>query len=317
MSTTLFFLLPFGLLGVVWSLCFVGCVLNTHGLGEPTLYSDTIVDESGLLAYWPLNDLLNPITMTGATAKARDLSGQGRDGTFAIPPAYPSGMQAVAESQVLNPPTLARGTSIVAGDAGSTINALPASADFEGGIVSIPWNTQSWPPLSEFTIEAWIQPKWSGAGFIWVLFGAATETAGFAIYVDDSSLWGITIGDGTQLTALPASTVKLDPTFPLPTYIAVTCKGGVFNIWVNPQSETQMPPANWSSGPTSYVGADPSQLLQCFIGAGANNQTLRMQDGGSGAPLYPFQGLIQSVAVYQSALDPGTIQSHYTLGSAG
>src|SRR6185437_3049336 len=162
MSTMLFFLVPLGMLTVAWSVCFVGCALNTHGQGEPTPYSDTIVDEPGLLAYWPLNDLLNPISTTGTTAKARDLSGQGRDGTLTIPPPYPSGAQAVAKSQLLNPPTLARGNSIVAGDAGSLVNALPASTDFEGGIVSIPWSTQSWPPLSEFTIEAWIQPKWSG-----------------------------------------------------------------------------------------------------------------------------------------------------------
>src|SRR6185437_1646088 len=234
MSTMLFFLVPLGMLTVAWSVCFVGCALNTHGQGEPTPYSDTIVDEPGLLAYWPLNDLLNPISTTGTTAKARDLSGQGRDGTLTIPPPYPSGAQAVAKSQLLNPPTLARGNSIVAGDAGSLVNALPASTDFEGGIVSIPWSTQSWPPLSEFTIEAWIQPKWSGTGFIWVLFSAATDTAGFAIYIDDNSLWGITIGDGMQLTALPPTNVKLVPTSPDPTYVAVTCKNGVFNLFVNP-----------------------------------------------------------------------------------
>ena len=32
MSTTLFFLVPIGMLAVVWSVCFVGCVLQTGGL---------------------------------------------------------------------------------------------------------------------------------------------------------------------------------------------------------------------------------------------------------------------------------------------
>ena len=37
MSTTLFFLVPIGMLAVVWSVCFVGCVLQTSGLaGHPT-----------------------------------------------------------------------------------------------------------------------------------------------------------------------------------------------------------------------------------------------------------------------------------------
>jgi hypothetical protein len=315
MSTTLLFLIPIGLLAVAWPLYFVGCVLHTHGQGEPTPYSDTVVDEPGLLAYWPLNDLLNPLTE--GTAKARDISGNARDGTLTIPLAYPSGAQAVAESKVLNPPTLARGNSIVAGDAGSQVNALPASTDFEGGVVSIPWSTQNWPPLSEFTVEAWIQPKWSGTGFLWVLFSAATDNAGFTIFIDDSSLWGVTIGNGMTLTALPPTNVKLVPTSPDPTYVALTFKNGVFNLWVNPPSEPVPPPANWNSGPTSYVAADPSQLLQCFIGAGANNQPTRSATNPSGAPLYPFQGLIQSVAVYSTALDPTVIQSHFAIGTAG
>jgi len=317
MSTTLLFLIPIALLAVAWPLCFVGCVLHSHGQGEPTPYSDTVVDEPGLLAYWPLNDLLNPVTTPGPDGQARDLSGNARHGTLTIPLDYPSGAQAVAESKVLNPPTLARGNSIVPGDTGSLVNALPASTDFEGGIVSIPWSTQSWPPLSEFTVEAWIQPKWTGAGFFWVVFSAASDGAGFTIFIDDNSLWGLTIGDGTMLTALPPTNVKLDPASPDPTYVAVTCKNGVFNLFVNPPAEPVPPPPTWTSGPTNYVAADPSQLLQCFIGAGANNQPTRSATNPSGAPLYPFQGLIQSVAVYSTALDPTVIQSHFAIGTAG
>jgi hypothetical protein len=54
MSTTLFFLVPIGMLAVVWSLCFVGCFLQTSGLAQP--YSNTILAEPSLFDYWPLSD---------------------------------------------------------------------------------------------------------------------------------------------------------------------------------------------------------------------------------------------------------------------
>jgi hypothetical protein len=54
-----------------------------------------------------------------------------------------------------------------------------------------------------------------------------------------------------------------------------------------------------------------------FIGAGDNQdaQTPRTQAGGTGAPLLPFQGLIQSVALYNTALDPTDLASHFQNGA--
>jgi len=319
MSTMLFFLIPLGLLAVIWPLCFVGCGYPTFTFDS---YSDDVLGEQSLLAYWPLNDLVpnQTITTPGQDGKATDLSKKGHDGTYTIPPAYPSGTQMVAL-------TLARGTPIVPGDTSSGSNPLAASADFEGGYVSIPWSTQDWPFLNEFTLEAWIQPKWKGAGSIWTVFSAATDTAGFALYVDGTmngtNQWGLTIGDGMALTTLGPTNVPVVPASAMAAplvYVALTCKNGVFNLWVNPQSQGDTsnpppPPANWTSPTTNYAAADPTQLLHAFIGAGANNQALRMTDGGTGSPLGPFQGLIQSVALYQTALDPGTILSHFMSGA--
>ena len=312
MSTALFFLLPVGMLAVVWSLCFVGACFPTGGLRDP--YSDLILNEggTGLLAYWPLNDLLEMTKTPGPVGQARDLSGNHRIGNYTNPPTYPM----LAQSKMLNPPTLGRGMSIVIGEAGSSTNALPASTDFEGGVVNIPWSTESWPPLNEFTVEAWIQPKWSGSGSIWVVFSAATDTGGFTLFVDSTNQWGVTFGNGMTLTtATPPTGVTIDPSLSTPTYVALTFKGGIFTLWVNPGSDTSTPPpANWTSDPTNYVAADPSQLLQCFIGAGANNQTPRMNDGGTGSPSFPFQGLIQSVAVYQTALNADIVLNHFQSG---
>ena len=319
MSTMLFFLIPLGLLAVIWPLCFVGCTYPTFMFDS---YSDIIVGENGLLAYWPLNDLpINQtVTMPGPDGTAGDLSKKGHDGTYTIPPAYPNGTQPVAMS-------LARTGSIVPGDANGAANKFPASADFEGGYVDILWSTQDWPSLNEFTLEAWIQPKWKGAGFVWTVFSAAADSAGFALYVDGTmngtNQWGVTIGDGTTLTTLGPTNVPVVPASSMAAplvYVALTCQNGVFKLWVNPQSQGDTsnpppPPANWTSPTTNYAAADPTQLLHAFIGAGANNQTLRMSDGGTGSPLGPFQGLIQSVALYQIALDPGTILSHFMSGA--
>ena len=56
-------------------------------------------------------------------------------------------------------------------------------------------------------------------------------------------------------------------------------------------------------------------MLSFFIGANANETALRTQDGGAGAPLYPFQGQIQSVALYNVALSAGDLSAHFGNGA--
>jgi hypothetical protein len=336
MSTTLFFLVPIGMLAVVWSVCFVGCAFQTSGLPGPA-YSNTIVAEPDLIAYWPLSDLPNSQPPAGAPAlppppqgstglgTAADLSGKNHNGTYIEPPAYVSG---TTIPQIGNNPTLnLRQASIVPGDAFKTGSKnLPACVDFEGGYVNIPWaaNSQS---LTDFTFEAWLKPKWSVTGYNWVVFAArnVSGTAGFVIYINDQNQWQFNIGNGTTL--VPVNTmvpVAVDGTV---TYVAVTYKSAtqVLSLWINPQSGTDSsnpppPTAAWPPSPmttTTYVAIDPTQPLTFFIGAGDNQdaQNPRTQAGGAGAPLLPFQGLIQSVALYSSALDSTDLASHFADGA--
>ncbi len=321
MSAALFFLLPIGMLAVVWSVCFVGCSYPTFMFDT---YSDLVLGETNLLAYWPLNELLASVSTPGPAGTAGDLSKKGHDGTYTIPPAYPSGMQAVAQSKALNPPTLARGPSIVPGDANSASNKFAASADFEGGYVSIPWSTQDWPLLNQFSFEAWIKPKWTGSGNLWVVFSAFINNTGFRILINDQNHWEFVIGTGPgNMPAAIDTMVPIDPASATPTYVAVTCdsSSGIIKLWINPQSQSDTPnppppPPTWTSPmPTGYVAADPSQLTAAFIGAGANDLPLRTATTNpQGAPLYPFQGLIQSVALYGGLLDPSDMQSHFLSG---
>jgi hypothetical protein len=335
MSTALFFLVPIGMLAVVWSLCFVGACFPTSGIPGPP-YSNTILAEPSLVAYWPLSDFPNSQLPAGAPALppppqgstgvgiAADLSGKNHNGSYINPPAY---MPGAAIPQIGTNPTLnVHQASIVPGDAfASGSKNLPACVDFEGGYVSIPWAANS-PSLTDFTLEAWIQPKWTATGFIWYVFGARTNNGtGFALYINDQNQWEFTTGNGTT----PANVNTMVPAAVnnTPTYVAVTFESAtqVLSLWINPASESDSnnpppPTAAWPPDPTTvtpYVAIDPTQPMTFFIGAGDNQdaQTPRTQDGGAGAPLHPFQGLIQSVALYNTALDPTDLASHFQNGA--
>ena len=328
MSTTLFFLVPIGMLAIVWSLCFVGCFLQTSGLEQP--YSNNILAEPSLVAYWPLSDFPNSPPPAGAPAlppppqgstsvgTAQDLSGKNHNGTYINPPAYMAG---TTIPQIGTNPTLnLHQASIVPGDAfASGSKNLPACVDFEGGYVSIPWAPNS-PPLTDFTLEAWIMPRWTVTGFNWVVFSAHTGTGtGFAIFINTQNQWQLSVGNGTTLT--PVNTMVPAAVNGSLTYVAVTFESAtqVLSLWINPASDsdsnTPPPPTPTFTTITPYVAVDPTQPVTFFIGAGDNQDAPRTQAGGPGAPLVPFQGLIQSVALYNTALDPTDLASHFQNGA--
>src|SRR5580704_6249525 len=330
MSTTLFFLIPIGILAVVWSVCFVGCVLQTSGLAQP--YSNNILAEPSLVAYWPLSDFPNSQLPAGAPALppppqgstslgiANDLSGKNHNGSYLNPPTY---MPGATIPQIGTNPTLnLQQPSIVPGDAFvSGSKNLPFCVDFEGGYVSIPWAANS-PSLTDFTLEAWVQPRWNVTGFVWVVFSATTTNGtGFTLDINDQNQWQFTIGNGT-VPAVVKTMVPAAVNGSL-TYVAVTFQSAtqVLSLWINPGSDTSAAPtAAWPPSPattTAYAAIDSTQPVTFFIGAGDNQdaQTPRTQGGGAGAPLHPFQGQIQSVALYNTALDPTDLASHFQNGA--
>jgi hypothetical protein len=324
MSTALFFLIPIGMLAVVWSVCFVGCHFPTSGLPYPP-YSDFILNDSNttpsLLAYWTLSDLLFPTTLNavGQTEVANDLSSNNHNGTYTIPPDYPV-------SQFSDPianSSLTRDTSIVNGDANSTKNTLPASVNFKGGYVSIPWNTPNSTPadLTDFTFEAWIQPNLPATNFHWVVFSAFTnDHTGFAVLIDENNNWNVFFGNGTANPMLnPGAVAAIIPGST--TYVAVTYSSSTntLALWINPDSDDNSAPLPIASNTSAnYAAPDQSTPMTLFIGTGDNNdaQTLRTQANGPGAPLLPFVGLIQSVALYSTALQPTDLAAHFAAGAA-
>jgi hypothetical protein len=339
MSTTLFFLVPIGMLAVVWSLCFVGVCLPTTGLPS-TPYSNTILNETSLIAYWPMSDLPNSQPPEGApplpppppnsafAGTARDFKSN-HNGTYINPPRYISGttfLTTPGNPPVDLKPTLnLQQTSIVLGDALTTGSKnTPFCVDFEGGYVSIPWAAGS-PSLAEFTFEAWIKPKWNSTVFNWDVFSARTNIGtGFVIHIaaiNGQNHWVLNIGDGTKLQVFDTNVqAAVDGSL---TYVAVTFAStngtmGTLSLWINPASDdTSTPPTADFTVQTTYMAIDQTVPVTFFIGAGDNEdaQTPRTQDGGAGAPLVPFQGLIQSVALYNTALKPTDLASHFEDGA--
>jgi Concanavalin A-like lectin/glucanases superfamily len=243
MSTTLLFLVPMGLLAVAASLCFVGC-------GYPNFQFDTytqiILGETSLIAYWPLNEPMGSTT-------AVDLTGHGHNGTYTHPPAYPAFSAPGATSPAIPNPTLVQGqASIVKGDGaisansdgddGGDLNYNPACVDFEGDYVSIPWSTQTSVDLTKFTLEAWVEPGWSASDLpaSHVVFDTRTPNfTGFGLYVDDQNNWSVSIGNGTVFTEYESNQPIV---FGSSSYVAVTCdSSGTVNLWVNPLSATPAP----------------------------------------------------------------------------
>jgi hypothetical protein len=89
-------------------------------------------------------------------------------------------------------------------------------------------------------------------------------------------------------------------------------------LWINPDSDDNSAPLPVASNTAaSYVAIGQSTPMTLFIGAGDNNdaQNLRTQANGPGAPLLPFVGLIQSVALYSSALQATDLAQHFQAGA--
>lgn len=320
MSTTLFFLVPIGMLAVTWGFCFVGCKLPTTGIDYGKPYSNQILDEATLVAYWPLNDAPGSVPPPPAPQPPQNSKGVGtavdhsgnHNGAYINPPAYPPAANVPGSTPFANPTLKFAQTSIVPGDAlqsGSAI--IPQCVEFLGGYVSIPW---SMPALSSFTFEAWVKPNWTAAGNNYVVFSALSGGTGFSVFVNGDNVWQVNIGNGEVVLPNPFVPVDLSGV----SYVAVTYDSTmqVLSFWVNPDGDGGAPMPAAPPVPNT-VYAPVTQPVAFFIGAGLNDDPPRTQPQANGntSPLYPFQGWIQSVALYSSALDSTDLGDHFAAGS--
>jgi hypothetical protein len=343
MSASLVVLLPVILLGIVSLLCFVGCVLNTHGLPPSfTQYSTTtVLGNLAVVAYWPLNEAND--TVPAADLTPNPDNGQYIDPTT-LPAIYPWPDFSIADSPTTNIESAAAGFGTMAAAGFGTISfAQPGivTGDFgtndtdsnssgtspclvvNGCFVNVPLASKINPPTS-FTLEAWVRVDWSANDpHAWRAVLDARDnnpSTGFAIFAkaDDNAPgvyhWNAMIGNGTGFTAVesadPPITLK-DPSSAAGTsfYLAVTYDG--------PSQTLTLFVDGLPSGPavTSAVYV-PNTTKPLFIGAGVPFGLQRPQPAGVVAgPLFPFVGALQDVAIYNAALAPGVILTHLHNGS--
>jgi Concanavalin A-like lectin/glucanases superfamily len=337
MSASLVVLLPIILLGIVGLFCFVGCGLDVSGTGLPvfTKYSDTtVLANPAVVAYWPLAE-------TGDNLPAADRAPNPVNGQYidqvTLPAIYPWPQYSVQNTpgpDVLSaaaPGSIAFAQpGIVGGDAVQPVNdpnvRTPCMV-VNGCYVNVPFNPKINPPTS-FTVEAWVRVDWDkNATSAWRFVLDARDfdpCKGFGILAraDDNQPgvyhWQVIIGNGgngsagfsTATSDDPAITLN-DPSLPagITYHLAVTYDGPSKTLILYVDGEQRGPKAN----PVTYAANTARPL---WIGAAAPYVPLRPQAPGVVAsPLFPFEGAIQDVAIYNAALASDVILTHYHNGN--
>jgi hypothetical protein len=337
MSMSLVVLLPLILLGIVGTLCFVGCRFDSSGLGGSsspfTSYTGTTIlaNSPNCIAYWPLKEAKD-------TDAASELISNNTGNYIDMSTAMPATVYPWLEYPVANgsgpdvlsaaaPGTIALAQpGIVLGDVdllpGDSVP--PACMVVNGAYVEVPWKDKFIPKTS-FTVEAWVRVDWTAGDphawrFVLDMRESVPVTSGFAIYAraDDnlpgSYRWGAIVGDGSagfQTLDSDELTITLkDPAAAAGTtfYVAVTYEAAsqTLTLFVNAEQQGQLTPV-------AYV---PNTTQPLWIGAASPFVARRPQPAGTlGSPLFPFVGAIQDVAIYSAALQPSDLTTHFNNGS--
>jgi hypothetical protein len=303
MSASLTILIPVVLLGLVTALCFVGCVLNTHGLG-PNLsaYEGSVYSNKNSIALWPLNDTAESLPT------AANIVNPQFNGTYPDAPMGPN-------SFMIQQP------GIVFGDVN---NGLVPCAFFNGSFVTVDFHQELNP--AKFTAEAWVKPNWTAADpqVVRVVLASANTTAGagYALFATADNFWEAQIGTGSgnflSVKFDQGIALNADKTMNPVNYLAMTFDGSVLTLFVGTVVGTvggmvsgsldsnSSPPL---VAPTQFVpeqAMPSSTATPLFIGMGRPDMM-----GG----MFPFNGSIQDVAFYSPPLSSTDVQNNFNLGS--
>jgi hypothetical protein len=340
MTMSLVVLLPLILLGIVGTLCFVGCAFQTGGLGGPafTSYTGTTIlaNSPTCIAYWPLKEAADTLPaselISNNTGKYIDQNTATPDTVYPWPQySVPNGANpdvisadaGMGNIQFAQPTIVAGDVDLLPGDP-----APPACMVVNGCYVEVPWNDK-FIPKTTFTVEAWVRVDWTADTtkdphayrFVLDMRERTPVTTGFAILAkaDDNApgvyRWAAALGDGsTAFVSLESEEMTIalkDPAASAGTtfYVALTYDGQTLSLFVNGVPQGQM---------TSGYAPNAAQVL--WIGAGTPYSPRRMHPAGQppgpdpASPLFPFVGAIQDVAIYSSALPLSTILTHFNNG---
>jgi Concanavalin A-like lectin/glucanases superfamily len=332
MSASLVVLLPVILLGIVTTLCFAGCGFSGQSLPVFTTYSHTVLANPAVVAYWPLGEAADNVPAVDRTANPDN--GQYIDPTT-TPAIYP--WPAVSVGNAPNPDVQSAAApgsiafaqpGIVAGDTvqpGNDPNIRTPCLVVNGCYVNVPLNAKI-NPTTSFTIEAWVRVDWTKddpSAYRFVLDARdINPCTGFGLlaHADDNQPgvyhWQAIIGNGstagfTFATSDDPPITLNDPSLPsgITYYLVVTYDGPSQTLTLYVDGQQRGPKVT----PATYV-ANTTQPL--WIGAGAPYVPLRPQAPGALAgPLFPFEGAIQDVAIYNTALTLDVILTHLHNGN--
>jgi Concanavalin A-like lectin/glucanases superfamily len=282
MSASLIVLIPLVLLGLVTALCFVGCTLSRIATG-PDLgpYQNALLMNGDLVAFWPLDDASEtPTNPVGATAA--DIGPNKFNGTY--------------NGSTVN----VQRPGIVPGDTGP----FTFCAFFNGGFVQVGFHPEV-NPNGSFSIEAWVQVENMPnppAVMVVAASNDAVNFTGYQLHATAENTWaasvGLSPGPGSQFLIAKPPMGSAPTVVPgVPTYLVATFDGNTLQLFVNGQPSAQN---SIMAGMPSFAPATSPTIFS--IGA----------LGPDGAQ--PFNGEIQDVAFYGTALDQGTIMNHFNLG---
>ncbi|HMD99137.1 MAG TPA: hypothetical protein VKM93_17650 [Terriglobia bacterium] len=323
MSPWYFLVAALAVLAALLLFGFVGCVGD-----DPTLVSTenqpdgnpdptaTAEKKGTLVGFWQLQEPAGtPIGGTAADAKGL------HDGTYKT--------QQVTEDDTLHSPGSASPPTLNLGVPPGLLDYIPnTSMEVNGGYVEVPFS----PTLNSaaFSVVALAQPEWDRTklGYYYCLLESSApvpavgqgKRLGFAIYAGPTTpdpgqpyQWQVWLGDGASFQRVPAtkpsaSTVEFNRTL-----LAVTYDGTKLKFYVYyPGSDAD--PTSKSSDLDNVTVIDTKVAFMpnlndesLFIGMGRSLFPL-----GAGPPqdlLYPFNGKIQNVAVYQNALQDSDVAS--------
>ncbi|MFA6267874.1 MAG: LamG domain-containing protein [Pseudolabrys sp.] len=327
MTASLLVFVPVALLVLVGGVCFVGCVLDTSGLGLSfTEYSDKdIINHPDCVAYWRLNDLGVATTNPPSEITAVDTVGKNNNdphnGKYKNKVSNPSLFP--CPGGPLDPPNNTAHSAVGPGDltiaapgivTGDTMppNDPKNPISFpcmqtNGAFVIVDSNATCNPPV--FSAECWVFAEWDandGPALRFVIDSrenAGSVVSGFAMYVNEAGNWEALVADGGGTTFALVTGGKAALT--TLTHVVLTYDGAVANLFVDGKL----------AGSNAITGFVPNTTQPLTIGAGFGRLPERTDPSQLLAfPLCPFKGKIQDVAIYKAALSVLDVTKHHDNG---
>jgi hypothetical protein len=292
-------------LGLLWLVRFVGCGLDVTGQAAPT-YRFSVINEPDLVSYWRLGEPDG----TAVDAQAKDEKnvhhGAYKTATLAA-------NAAMLSPATASPPILDGGeVSLHAAE------TTASSFRFNGGYARVGWASALNP--SKFTVEAFVRPSWpeTQTGVFHCVLASREEAAGkrhgYILYagpvldpvtaaiVDPAMRWQAWVGTGVA-GQLWQWVVSDTPVVQTATYLAATYDGTTLGFFAMNDRVKDLDIGKIVKTRNATYSPNPGKPL--YIGMGGTERAVPTP-----GPLYPFDGLIQDVAVYKAALSTDTIGKH-------